>query len=199
MPSVTEPEIIESILSGNRNDFRLLVERYQQMIFRTCMGYLHNEEDANELTQDVFVSAYQHLSSFRQQSALSTWLYRIAVNASLNFLRSRKKPVLRLDVLSDRNAAAGISLPDADFENPEQIMISREQKRLIESALDGLPDKQKTAFILSKYDNLPQKEIAGIMEINEGAVESLIQRAKTNLQKKLMGYFKNITSTRRKI
>ncbi|MBN2482098.1 MAG: sigma-70 family RNA polymerase sigma factor [Bacteroidales bacterium] len=187
---MTDNEIINSILSGNRKDFRLLVEKYQQMIFRTCMGYVHNEEDANEITQDVFVSAYQHLSSFRQRSALSTWLFRIAVNASLNFLRSNKKPVFRFDAIFGKDNSAGISLPDADLENPEQILISTEQKKLIQSALDGLPDKQKTAFILSKYDNLSQKEIAEILDTTEGAVESLIQRAKANLQKKLGGYFK---------
>lgn len=187
---MTDLEIIERILAGNRNDFRLLVEKYKQLVFSTCMGFVHHEEDANEITQDVFVSAYQSLSSFRQKSAFSTWLYRIATNASLNFLRQKKRPVFRMDLLFGGEKQGEVQLPDVDVENPEQLMISREQREIIQKKLDELPDKQKTALVLSKYDNLSQKEIAAVMEISEGAVEQLIQRGKANLHKKLGAVFK---------
>ncbi|HOW41538.1 MAG TPA: sigma-70 family RNA polymerase sigma factor, partial [Bacteroidales bacterium] len=84
---MTDNEIIDLVLAGERDKYRLLVERHQQMVFRTCMGYLHNRDDADDLTQEVFIQAYQSLSRFRKDSAFSTWLYRIAINASLNRTR----------------------------------------------------------------------------------------------------------------
>ena len=188
-PAMTEKEIIDSVLAGNRNDFTRLVEKYQGMVFRTCMGFIHREDDANEVTQDVFVNAWQNLPSFRRQSAFSTWIYRIAVNASLNFVRKKKKGFFRINLSGmDHSSAETLILP-ADTGNPEQLMIDDEQRRLVQQKLDELPDKQRTAFVLSKYDDLSQKEIAAIMNISEGAVESLLQRAKANLQKKLASFY----------
>ena len=88
---MTENEIINRILNGEKNMFRLLVEKYQGMVFRTCMGFVHNKDDADDLSQEVFVGAYQALHKFKGNSSFSTWLYRIAVNASLNKIRKNRK------------------------------------------------------------------------------------------------------------
>ena len=186
-------ELIKQILDGDRDRFRILVEQHQQMVFRTCMGFVHNKEDAEDLTQDVFVQAYRSLSGFKGESALSTWIYRIAVNASLNKLRksSRNSVFQRLDALFGQDRNKELSLPLVNSENPEEIIIREEHAEWIRKALASLPDKQKTAIILSKYDDLPQKEIAEIMNITEGAVEALLQRAKKNLREKLSSHRKN--------
>ena len=84
---MNENELIKLILQGERDKFRIFVEKYQQLVFRTCMGFVHNKEDADDLTQEVFIQAYQSLPDFKMKSAFSTWLYRIAVNASLNKVR----------------------------------------------------------------------------------------------------------------
>lgn len=86
-----EAELIHSILKGNQQDYAVLVKQYQQNVFRTAMGLVHNKEDAEEITQDVFVKVYQSLSSFNGKAAFSTWLYRITVNTGLNFLRKKKR------------------------------------------------------------------------------------------------------------
>jgi len=91
---MSDIEIIELILQGDREKFRILVDQYQQMVFRTCMGFLHHKEDAEDLTQEVFIRAYQSLSRFKGDSAFSTWLYRIAVNASLNKVRKSSKNLI---------------------------------------------------------------------------------------------------------
>jgi len=190
---MSDSDLIQSILSGNTNDFSVLVERYQRMIFTTCMGYVHNEDDANELTQDVFVSAYSKLRGFRQESAFPTWLTGIAVHACLNFLRQRKRRTGLFDRFIGRPGSDILNImpfSEQDLDNPERAMISEEGKRIIQGALDGLPERQKTAFILSRYDGLPQREIASAMGLSEGAVESLLQRAKASLHKKLSPYFK---------
>jgi RNA polymerase sigma-70 factor (ECF subfamily) len=190
---MTDHEAIEMILRGNPDKYRVLVEKYQTMIFRTCMGFLHNSDDADDLTQEVFIQAYQSLNKFKGEAAFSTWIYRIAVNASLNRVRKNSRnPILnRLDSLFVVGKEREISLPAYDSADPESILINTEKSKWIQDALDSLPENQRTAIVLSKYDDLPQKEIAGIMQTTEGAVEALIQRAKSNLKLKLSSTYKN--------
>jgi len=190
---MNDSELIKLILNGDRDRFRILVEQHQQMVFRTCMGFVHNREDAEDLAQDVFVQAYRSLSGFKGESAFSTWIYRIAVNASLNKIRksSRNSVFQRLDALFGQDRNKELSLPLDSPENPEEILIKEEYAVWIRKALDSLPDNQKTAVILSKYDDLPQKEIAEIMNLTEGAVVALLPRAKKNLREKLSSIRKN--------
>ena len=184
---MTEREIISLILHGDRNKFRILVDRYQPMVFRTCMGFLHNKDDADDLTQEIFIQAFKSLQGFKGAASFSTWIYRIAVNASLNKVRkSSGNPILqRLDTLFGAGKEKEISFPAYDAENPESILIRQEHKEWVKNALDSLPENQRTAIVLSKYDDLSQKEIAEIMNTTEGAIEALIQRAKKNLRVKL--------------
>ena len=189
-----DSEIIELILQGDREKFRILVDQYQQMVFRTCMGFLHHKEDAEDLTQEVFIRAYQSLSRFKGDAAFSTWLYRIAVNASLNKVRKSSKNLIlqHLDKLFGGEEVKEVQLPASDTEDPENILIQKEHVEWVRKALDSLPENQRTAIVLSKYDDLSQKEIASIMNTTEGAVESLLQRAKKNLREKLSAKRKNI-------
>jgi RNA polymerase sigma-70 factor, ECF subfamily len=191
---MTDSEIIIKVLHGDRNSFGILVEKYQSLVFRTCMGFLHDKDDCDDLTQEIFIQAYLSLKSFKGESAFSTWLYRIAVNASLNKVRRNSgNPILNhLDSLFGSGKEKEISLPASDLENPESILIRQEHSKWLQNALDSLPENQRTAIVLSKYDDLPQKEIADIMQTTEGAVEALLQRAKANLRLKLSpGYKKN--------
>ncbi len=182
---MTENEIIDRIVNGERDLFRLLVEDHQSMVFRTCMGFVHNKDDADDLSQDVFVQAYQSIGKFKGDSSFSTWIYRIAINASLNKIRKTGKSSVfqRIESLFGHEKKDTIGIIAIDTDNPEKIMIREEDKRWLQGTLDKLPENQRTAIVLSKYDDLSQKEIAEIMNISEGAVEALIQRAKANLRK----------------
>jgi RNA polymerase sigma-70 factor (ECF subfamily) len=184
---LTDSEIIRQIAEGDRNMFRKLVERYQPMVFRTCMGFLHHKDDADDLTQEVFIQTYQTLSGFKGDASFSTWIYRISVNASLNKIRKSQKNQLlqRLESVFGGDTIKEYSFPIPDTENPENILIRSEHRAWVQRALNSLPENQRTAIVLSKYDDLPQKEIAAIMNMTEGAVEALIQRAKANLREKL--------------
>lgn len=190
---MTDNELIKEILRGDKEKFRFIVEKYQQMVFRTCIGFVHNRDDAEDLTQDVFIQVYQSLSRFKGESAFSTWLYRIAVNASLNKLRKSPLKIMiqKFEKITGNRTEIGSNPPVADTEDPEKILIRHEHIEWIQRALDSLPENQRTAIILSKYDDLPQKEISEIMNTTEGAVEALLQRAKKNLRKKLTGKGKN--------
>jgi RNA polymerase sigma-70 factor (ECF subfamily) len=194
---MTDIEIINIILHGSRDKFQTLVEKYQSLVFRTCIGFLHDKDDADDLTQEVFIQTYQSLNSFKGDSAFSTWIYRIAVNASLNRVRKNSRiPILnRLESLFDNGKEKKISLNAYETEDPESILIKHEKSKWIQNALDTLPENQRTAIVLSKYDDLSQKEIAEIMKITEGAVEALIQRAKKNLRIKLSASYKKRSKT----
>lgn len=188
-----DSEIIRLILNGDRHIFRMLVEKYQRMVFRTCIGFLHNKEDADDLTQDIFIKVFQSLHSFKGESAFSTWIYRIAVNASLNRVRknSGNRVINRLtSFFGSDNTEKEISLPIFNNEDPESILINLEHRKWVQDALDSLPESQRTAIVLSKYEDLSQKEISEIMKTTEGAVEALIQRAKTNLRIRLSSSYK---------
>ena len=186
---MTDNELIQLILQGDRNKFGIIVENYKQLVFRTCMGFVHDKDDADDLTQEVFIQTYQSLSKFKKESSFSTWLYRIAVNASLNKIRKEQRTSLfqRLESMFMGEVKNDPLFSASDLENPENIFIRQEHSQWIQKALDSLPENQRTAIILSKYDDLPQKEIAEIMNITEGAVEALLQRAKKNLREKLSG------------
>lgn len=186
-----EQLIIQEVLRGNSSKFQLIVEKHQLMIFKTCMGFVHHHEDAEDLTQEVFLKAYQSLNLFKGDSAFGTWLYRIAINHSLTFLRKRKTK----NLIQSVEDFFGIN--NSDTETPESLTIEDERKKIIRDAVDSLSENQKIAFTLSKYDDMKQSEIAEIMMISEGAVESLLQRAKNNLQKKLVQHRNKKRITRR--
>jgi RNA polymerase sigma-70 factor (ECF subfamily) len=184
---ITDSEIIKKISGGDKDQYRFLVERYQQVIFRLCLGFVHNRDDADDLVQEVFIQAYQAIPGFRAESSFSTWLYRIAVNASLNHVRRKSKNFFlrRIDDYFGSEKIYTGELNVIDDSDPESLLIRDEQRTWVKKTLDSLPDNQRTAIVLSKYDDLSQKEIASILDISEGAVEALLQRAKANLRKRL--------------
>ena len=187
---MTDLEIVNNIKKGDNYAFKALVESHQALVLNTCRGFLHNEDDALDVAQDVFIEAYRSIKKFRGDSRISTWLYRIAVNKSLNFIRDNKKHKLlnSIDVMYKGGEkhienASNPELPDAEFERHERSYV-------LNRAIDELSKKQKTAFILNKYDKLSYKEISDVMNKSVSSVESLLFRAKKNLQEKLINYYK---------
>lgn len=163
-------------------EFEKIIIKYQNMVFRVAIGFVHLKEDAEDLTQEVFLNAYNSWNNFRGDSEISTWLYRITINLSLNFIeKSKRKNFLQLT----GDTLIYLFNRDNGEKNPQQQLEISEQEKIVKAAIDSLPEKQRIVFVLSKYDDLPQKEIASIMKISEGAIEQLLQRAKANLQKKL--------------
>ena len=164
---------------------------YQQMVFNVCLGFVHSSDDANDLTQDVFIEVFNSIHRFKGDSKISTWLYRIAVNKSLNFLRSKKRSSVFRSIeqfWNDREEQKFEPLDEVHNDADYNLQRS-EDKKIIRKALDELPKNQKTAFILSKYQEMSYKEISEIMELSISSIESLLFRAKQNLQKKLKTFY----------
>ncbi len=159
------------------------MDKYQGLVFHTAIGFVHIKEDAEDLTQEVFIKIFQSINTFKGDAEFTTWLYRITVNTCINHInKNNRRNLIELT----GNLFQNIFYKNDNERNPEQKMIEKERDAKIRKAIDSLPDKQRIAFVLSKYDDLPQREIAEIMKITEGAVEQHLQRAKINLQKKLM-------------
>ena len=192
-----EEEIIKKLIEGDNGAFREVVESYQPMVYNTCMGFVHDAMIADDLSQDVFIEMYESISKFRGQSKLSTWLYRISVNKSLNYLRSQKKHSVlhRIDkFFSSKEEKPKERIPDEKTSTPIDIMEQEETSRAVHNAIDAMPENQRIAFVLHKFDDLSYKEIATIMDISLSAVESLIHRGKKNLQKSLLKTYQNLNS-----
>lgn len=185
---MNEKELINTILDGDKNAYRQIIEKYRHMVFRVCMGFIHEKELANDLTQEIFLNAFIKLESFRGKSAFSTWLYRIAVNANLNYLRKIKKRHIFPKNQWEKNNIEN-TIGEEEVSPPDRKIIDEQTAKEVHKAIDSLPERQRIAFVLSNYDDLSQKEIAETIGITEGAVEQLLQRAKANLQKKLSDFY----------
>ncbi len=176
----------------NTTDFQSIVENLQEKVRNTCFRYVNNVEDADDIAQEVFIQVYESMTHFREESQISTWVYRIAVNKSLDFLRSNKRKK-RFGQLTSLFRSTGdgeesvIEIPS--YGTPEQELEDKERKEILDRAISKLPDNQKTAIILSKYEGFSNKEITEIMNMSLSAVEALMHRAKKNLQKQLQDYF----------
>ena len=188
---MTEGEYIEGLKRGDEKVFREFVDQHQLSLLRLCIGFLHNEEDAKDIVQDVFIEVFQSIGQFRGDALLSTWLFRIAVNKSMNQIRKNKnKRILsNIDSVMPFKKKAIANITD-ESEISDRHLETKEQAKIIRKAIDLLPGNQRIAFILSKYQDLSYKDISGVMNISLSAVESLIHRAKLNLQKKLYNLYK---------
>ena len=192
---MSEAELINGLRDGNETAFRKLVDNYRQMVVGTCFGILHNIDDAEDVAQEVFIEVFRSVKKFRGDSKLTTWLYRIAVNRSLNFIRDNKRyrrnrPV---DDLAGEGKDISQRFISAETENPEYSLENRQRAVILHNAVDALPKNQRIVFVLSKYEDLSNREIAEVMNLSVSSVESLMYRAKKNLQKKLLKYYrKNI-------
>lgn len=187
---MTDAELIKGILERDENIFRQLVEQYKQIVFNTCYGLLHSREDAQDIAQDVFIEVYVSIDKFRHEAKLSTWLYRVSVNKSINHLKKNKKNRLLLS-LENMFSLKSESTEIANIHANERDIYTDESAKVLYDAIDSLGENQRVAFTLNKFDELSYKEISEIMNISISSVESLIHRAKINLQKKLEKFYYN--------
>lgn len=183
-----EKELLQKLKTGDRGAFKNLVNAYSEKVYNTALGYLQNLEDAEDISQEVFIEVFNSISKFKGESKLSTWIYRITINKSLDLLKrkkSKKRFAFITSIFSNEDATEEIP----HFEHPGILMENKERAKILFSAMSKLPDNQKTAFTLNKIDGLSYKEISEIMDTSVSSVESLLHRAKNNLRKLLNTYY----------
>lgn len=168
--------------NGDVTSFEKLVDKYKKPVLNTIYRLINQKEDAEDLTQEVFLKIYQSAEKYTPQAKFTTWLYKIVYNTSFSYLKKRKnfKP-LSLEVES--------TIPDKALSIEEQV-IQAETAEGIKKAVDSLPVQQRMAIILKQYDDLSYEEIAEIMKTSVSSVKSLLFRARENLKDRLKAYYK---------
>lgn len=178
-----ERTLVEQLKQRDENAFRTIVSTWQDMVYNTALGILQSAEDAEDVSQEVFVQVYESIHTFKGESKFSTWLYRITTSKALDHIRrkKRKKRFAFVQQLFGENNEVIIQPPD--FNHPGVVLDNKESAAALFKAIDKLPDNQKIAFVLNKVEGLNYQEISEIMKTTVSSVESLLHRAKTNLRK----------------
>ena len=183
---MNERDLIKELRGGNRAAFKELFDSFSTLVYNVSYRMLQNKQDAEDVTQEVFFQAYKSLGHFRAESQLSTWLYRIAVNRSLNHQRKRKlERWLSLDFGSDEKSAKYFDALGTTEESADSVMEKKDIERIVQESINSLPDQQRITILLHRYEDLSYEEIAKIMGVTVASVESRLHRAKQTLAKKL--------------
>ena len=188
---IPSEELMARIAKGDEDAFELLVTRHQTSILNLIYRYVGDRTQANDLSQEVFLRVWQAARSYKPQAKFTTWIYRITANLCLNELKSsrRKKWLQFLRFGDNLENTVEETLVD-DTPSSEDLLLAKERSRQIANALQSLPENQRMALILKRYDDLSYQEIAKILNCSISAVESLLVRAKKSLQEKLKNYEK---------
>ena len=186
---LNHPEFIVQLQQGDESAFKKLVDEYQDLVYNTALGIVQNADDADDITQEVFIRVYQSVSSFNGDSRVSTWLYRITVSKALDHEKKRKRKK-RFGFVQSLFSSQDEELVHAvEFDHPGVQLEKKEKAAELFVALKQLPEKQRIAFTLHKLEGQSQQEVAEIMNTSLNAVESLMGRARVNLKKELSKYY----------
>ncbi len=170
-PEKSDLELLALTADADQDAFALLVQRHQNRIFNLAYRFSRDRQDSEELVQEIFLKVWRYARTFKGRAAFSTWLYRLAVNTSLNYRQKKKQTPESLPLLDNFAAVADAGI------------IDREREKLLDQAVDALPVRQKMALILANFDGKTYEEIALIMDVSLAAVETLLFRARRNLGK----------------
>jgi RNA polymerase sigma-70 factor (ECF subfamily) len=176
--AASDQSLVQEALGGNQLSFQLLVERYQDRLFGLTRHYTRSAVEVEDIVQEAFLKAYRRLDTFQQQSSFSTWLYRIAVNTALDFLkRCGRSPVRAVEdpETTPESRPVQVSAPDARMEREEIARITHE-------VLRELPEIFRTVIVLREFEGRAYQEIADILGISIGTVESRLFRARARFK-----------------
>lgn len=175
-------------MATNKSDFTTLYNEYSVLVYNVALNYLQNVEDAEEITQDVFIQLHSSLHKFQEKSTLKTWIYRITINKCLDFIK-HKNSRKRFFIFGKKSQNEFELLNMSNFEHPGILLENKEKAAILFGIINELVENQKTAFLLSKVEGLSNPEIATIMKLSVSAVESLLFRAKAILKERIANKF----------
>ena len=185
-----EEQLIKGLRVGDASAYKELVSLFSNKVFNTSVSILQNNEDAEDITQEVFIEVFKSIHNFKGEAKLSTWIYRITVIKAFEFLRKKKRKK-RFAIVQSLFGLESV-LPETDtphFYHPGVQLENKERSAILFKAIDRLAENQKTAFVLHKIEGLSYAEVAEVMKTTVPSIESLLFRAKQNLQKLLADYY----------
>ena len=187
---MSETLLIAKLKDGNQQAFIELIDLYKHLVFNTVLNMVMNFEEAEDITQEVFIQVFQSIQSFRGDSKLSTWLYRIAITKSLDWQR-KNNAKKRMNTMKIAFGIGNYEETIPDFLHPGILLANKEKAGILFEAMKKLPENQRIAFTLLKIDGLNYEEVSEIMKTSIKSLEGLMHRAKENLRKALENYYKN--------
>jgi RNA polymerase sigma-70 factor (ECF subfamily) len=180
-----DDQLIANALQGDQKAYEALLARHNKAIFHVVMKIVRNREEAQDLVQETFMKAFNALASYRSEYRFSTWLYKIAANCAIDFVRKKRIEALSLDKpIETKDGRVEFEVPDSSWD-PEQDLVRKQKLKSIEEAIDSLPDKYREVIIYRHKDDKPYEEIADILKVPVGTVKARIFRARELLKKKL--------------
>lgn len=180
-----DSELINRAKNGDSKAYEGLLKKYRNSVYNLVYRMVRDLEEAEDLTQEAFIKAFNSLASFNEEYAFSTWLYKIATNNCIDFFRKRKLQTYSLDKpVQYKDSEIQHEIPDPEL-NPEKSILARERSRMIQEAIKTLPEKYYTAIILRHNEEKSYEEIAEILNLPLGTVKARIFRAREMLNKEL--------------
>ena len=187
---VSDLDIIKRVLAGDTAGFELIMRRYNRRLFRIARSVLRNDADAEDVVQDAYIRAYEHLSGFAGTGAFSAWLARIALNEALGRLRgadASARSRISFDDPEESEEANYMASLISTLPSPEQSAARGEVRHLLETAIDALPDAYRMTFIMCGVEEMSVAETADCLEIEPATVKTRYHRARTILRQQLSG------------
>ena len=190
---MTEQAFIKELQDGNDAAFNRLLNDFQQKVFNTCISFIPNKEDAEDVAQEVFLEVYKSIDKFKGNSKLSTWIYKITTNKCLGFIRKKntKKRFAFMQSITGNEVPFDKTTYFTEFNHPGILLENKEKTATIYKAINQLPENQRIVFTLAKLDGRSYQEIVEITGKSLPSVESSMFRAKKNLKDKLTYFYEN--------
>ena len=191
---LSDATLVSRLKSGSMDAFEELISRYESKVFNLAMRFTRNQEDAEEVLQDVFTTIYTKIEGFKGQSAFSSWLYRIIVNAAFMKLRKRKQQTaVSIEDLSPAVKQYCIDRESLSLTRSDSITYTHELREILEGAISRLPEQYRAVFILRDVDGMSNQEVSEILDLSIPAVKSRLHRSRLMLRKKLRRYYTDFT------
>lgn len=183
---MNEERIVCELKNGNYTVFKEIIDLFKNRVFGMAYKFTNNYDEAQDLSQEIFLKIYKEIGGFRFESKLSTWIYRISINTCLDWKRKNSKvKILSTNVLNDDDETIDIDIKD-DGPLPDELFIRSESQREVHELLYGLPDKYKAVIIMYHFNNMSYQDISTALDIPERTVETRLYRARRLLKDELI-------------
>ncbi len=186
-----DSKLIKAAIRGDQASYRLLMQKYHDQVYHLLYRMVHDKDEVIDLTQEAFIKAFQSLKNFNEEFAFSTWLFKIATNNCIDYIRKKKLATFSIDKpIESKEGDFQFEIPDSSYE-PDKELIEGQKSKLLNDAIESLPDKYRQVILMRHSDDMDYQEIADKLKLPLGTVKAHIFRAREILYKKLRKKIQN--------